>query len=354
MKARPARAFTLVELLVVVSIIAMLVALIMPTLGRARDLARKSLCATQLKAYAGAIQAYVTAHGMYPRLGGDYILGQGGPGAIDVPYTKMYTVMEQSGITVGGRKLNGWYYYDKLIPEDVWPKALCPAMDPGPIWDQAMNEAGANVPQNKPSSCLAGVGYQWNVTLRGREWAGRKMPFGRFPANLVRLQREYSASEWTTWYLELRDSQLYVTQAINPQEIENPSYCAEAWDGMDIDSVHKDAYWGNSAIDWDACDYGESLVPGWTVGPQTLGTNGWALLPADRHPGGSPNILYADGSVRADATRRIILEEDIPGIDARLGANREIHLISWDDYEPELYGTIPHLLPRRKIIPAPW
>jgi len=46
--ARKRYGFTLVELLVVVGIIALLVTILMPALGRALELTRKTICATQL------------------------------------------------------------------------------------------------------------------------------------------------------------------------------------------------------------------------------------------------------------------------------------------------------------------
>jgi len=64
MNRRPG--FTLVELVVVVTVVALLLAMLMPTLGRARDMSQKAVCSSRLKQYAAAISGYLSDYQSYP------------------------------------------------------------------------------------------------------------------------------------------------------------------------------------------------------------------------------------------------------------------------------------------------
>ena len=56
------RGFTLVELLVVISIIALLLAIIIPSMNKARETAKRVICSNQLKENARAIAIYADAY----------------------------------------------------------------------------------------------------------------------------------------------------------------------------------------------------------------------------------------------------------------------------------------------------
>ena len=61
------KGFTLIELLVVVAIIALLVAILIPAVQRAREEANRAVCMTNLKGIDTAMYIYANAHrGSYP------------------------------------------------------------------------------------------------------------------------------------------------------------------------------------------------------------------------------------------------------------------------------------------------
>ena len=66
MQAHSRKTFTLIELLVVIAIIAVLAALLLPALGKARDAAKRIACLSNLRQVAMGYTAYAGDHGRYP------------------------------------------------------------------------------------------------------------------------------------------------------------------------------------------------------------------------------------------------------------------------------------------------
>jgi prepilin-type N-terminal cleavage/methylation domain-containing protein/prepilin-type processing-associated H-X9-DG protein len=116
--------FTLVELLVVITVIGLLVALLLPAVQAARESARRLKCANNLKQIALAVHGYHDALRSFPP--GNINLGAGlCPGAAEP--TTSYS--SQSG---------------------NWMIGILPYLDQGALYDQYDTHYANNSPQNQP------------------------------------------------------------------------------------------------------------------------------------------------------------------------------------------------------------
>jgi prepilin-type N-terminal cleavage/methylation domain-containing protein len=64
--SRPHSAFTLIELLTVIAIIAVLIGLLLPALNPVKIAAKKAAAASDIKQFTGAVKAFYTDYGVYP------------------------------------------------------------------------------------------------------------------------------------------------------------------------------------------------------------------------------------------------------------------------------------------------
>lgn len=109
------KAFTLVELLVVISIIALLLAVLMPALSKARELARRTICSTNLRQWSIAISAYAVSNNNYFPYNG-----------YDCPDCPGATNLNSDGECTGG---HGWrpgvdLSYGSTTVQNFWDKYI--------------------------------------------------------------------------------------------------------------------------------------------------------------------------------------------------------------------------------------
>jgi len=121
------RAFTLIELLVVVAILALLVSILMPSLKRAKDLAKRAVCLSNLRNSINAMAMYA----------GDYNGWIGANGSVRDAAGTAYQVnwtayLSGQGVNAGSPlQPGGGYMSDPSV-------ALCPAYAPF-AWDSKLS-----------------------------------------------------------------------------------------------------------------------------------------------------------------------------------------------------------------------
>ena len=98
--------FTLIEVLVVISIIALLVALLLPALSSAREAGRATTCASQQRQFVHAINAYAEDHNEW------------------LPTASAFTLHGYNNPTWGAivaHYLDFWYYTEWSVSHDTYP-----------------------------------------------------------------------------------------------------------------------------------------------------------------------------------------------------------------------------------------
>lgn len=337
------RAFSLIELLIVVMILGLLVTILMPTLSRARVLAKRSACAAQIKTFASAVSMYYGINRSYPFMGNANL----GDPQLD-GYPMMASVMAMNNVTPTRTSVDYKLPIylpvspnpddDGLMAEELtklWRGAFCPAMNvPGTY-------AWIKKNMDKAYRQRIGMGYQWNACLRAATPGPNPAtlaPFihcgiGRWSPKL-----ENAANHAPDTLVKSIDPKLYLpngtayyAQAVTPDEVDNPGLVAQAWDSFDVNEGT------------------ENYSPGWHVGPASNNTNrvipdtggrrdaGQVVLNAARHDG-SPNILYVDGHVAADADAEFKEGDSAGEIEIRKA-------VTWGDSDAT-YGTMHHIAPQ--------
>lgn len=182
------RGFTLIELLVVIAIIALLIAILLPALSRAREVSRRTVCGTNLRQIGMAFQQYTEDYdGWFP--------AKGHPTISNPTLAELATVQDGAapgwGPNFAGmiRDVVEWRNTREGSPTPFYlpePKVLlCPSdkfnnrphTDPatsGELWPTASVNQYAELPRTLPQEGNAGKSYisyfyvaLWRITDRG-------------------------------------------------------------------------------------------------------------------------------------------------------------------------------------------
>lgn len=152
---RVRRAFTLVELLVVIAIIAILVALLLPAINAAREAARRNNCINKMRQLAIAVTNHESAYQRFPRATDAKapLLGTGAalPGSIDTELFAGYS----------------------------WIVKILPFMEEGPLYDRI---TATSQKFTQPAFSALNVEVRVDDNVEPKHLAERILPFLRCPS----------------------------------------------------------------------------------------------------------------------------------------------------------------------------
>ncbi len=153
------KAFTLVELLVVISIIAMLLAMLVPALSKVKEQARTILCATNLKNYGPALLMYT----------------QENNGRFPTRYYWLYSKTSLEAIT-GGTEAGSWIDGSKFHYRCLWHYEGSVSPN-GNLWKYLKDKNVHICPTFKTLAMTAGLNGCPNKTNHKSSKGGGNMPF---------------------------------------------------------------------------------------------------------------------------------------------------------------------------------
>jgi len=328
-------AFTLIELLVVVAIIALLVSILLPSLNKAREQAKASVCASQLRSFGQASALYESDYGSFAPCDPYYFMPldpkgdpfpdrpYSGSGSLTLNYDPVhgwlafYEMRIKPEIPSLFATSQGWEQYPfgfrlqaEWAPATLWEGFFCPSQNRRNTMDFDSPELdGASHVEARPTLWKYASAYMTNRHLRsatskpGREgirWPSRPSP--GFQATFAIGGPDdniWGASEEEGVQIDIDDGSgdtYWQTQAATMSEVRDPGETMYMADSVDYHLSPRTGSLPYAGTGWTS---GQEVSAGIWTAPFTANSDRKHSVLGARHLT-KANVLYADSHVDND------------------------------------------------------
>ena len=275
------RGFTLIEVLVVVSIIAIVMALLIPAVSAVREMSRRSQCQNNLKQIGLALNQYANSHSVLPQ-------GQNGLGYSHL--TMLLPFVEQAGLynTINFAVWDNDEANDTVMVTNI-NVLLCPS-DPrasrGPAITNYAGNGGYNIAADGFNGTFA------NPSARG--------PFIGFSAITDGISATSAFSEWVIGNVETIETNGIVFQTIflpdSSEFDKHTSLCANvSVNPRDFFSWAKLGSWVTSGFNNSLLNHNMIINSHTCINGSSIDLGSWTA--GSKHSSGA-NVLFLDGHVQ--------------------------------------------------------